>query len=110
MTFLSVCTLYVKVKFLPPGLSPQRTEDEHLLKFLVWQRMHEQPLGPSESPHLIVKQSGTLRLECDVRIQGDSLQTAHISTVSLLSQALVLLRQHFKNVTFLVYTKFNGRP
>lgn len=88
----SVCTLCQSEFFTPwPSyhLSPQRIENEHLLNFLVWQRMREQPLGPSESPHLlallIVKQSGTLRLKCDVRIQGAFLQTAHISTVSLLS-------------------------
>lgn len=82
-------TSQVFVRLLKYHLSPQRTENEHLLNFLVWQRMREQPLGPSESPHLsallIVKQSGTLRLKCDVRIQGAFLQTAHMSTVSLLS-------------------------
>lgn len=52
----SVCTLCQSEFFTPwPSyhLSPQRTENEHLLKSLEWQRMREQPLGPSEPPHLL---------------------------------------------------------
>lgn len=99
------------MKFLPPGphiTCHLKDSKEHLLRFLAGKEYVIQPLVTSEPPHLsallIRKPSGTLKLKCNVRTQGDSFrQHIYLHYHFCLSWVLALRDNTLKMWHFYIY-------